>query len=151
MFLFHCQVRLRLTQTLTLTRVGFEGTLEIDNGAASALTNISVELQFFPFGERNEAAQVNSLFVVGAPSPTFAGGVHGHGRIEAHSSSMSVWLFLPLEEVCEFILWTRWRKKYFHYYCSVRPLRNRGLVPNLVWTPPGRDYMHCEPSQVTVS
>ncbi|EDQ89805.1 uncharacterized protein MONBRDRAFT_24936 [Monosiga brevicollis MX1] len=92
------EVRVRIEQEMTLTRTAFEGSLELTNDAEDPLENIRVVLYMLPHEERNVSRNVTHLFVIGQPSPVFAGGVNGNGTVPGASSGKATWLFMALRD-----------------------------------------------------
>ncbi len=91
------QVRVKLDQALTLTRVAFVASLELQNDGTEPLTNITLEMRIYRSGDANKTLQ-NHLFVIGDPSPVFQGGINGSGVVPAQSSGLTEFLFMPLRE-----------------------------------------------------
>ena len=91
------QVRVKIEQELSLTRVGFLGSLELTNSGERPLTDVSVELSIYKTGDLAQESRLGS-FVIGDPSPTFKGGVDGNGTIANKSSGVAEWLFMPLRD-----------------------------------------------------
>ena len=88
-------VRVKIKQELTMTRIGFEASLEIWNDGDNLLENVTVTLRVSPFG--NTSDDSTSLFVFGEPELTDVTSISG-GVIDANSNAKATWLILPLTE-----------------------------------------------------
>jgi len=89
-------VRIRIRQELTLTRIGFEAKLEVSNAGTFPLKNIAVTLRVNPFG--NFTGDATNLFVIGEPDLYQISAVDGSGMLGAESTGEVTWLMLPLTE-----------------------------------------------------
>ncbi|GAX13552.1 hypothetical protein FisN_27Lu056 [Fistulifera solaris] len=89
-------VRVQIEKELTLTRTGFEARLEIANGGAFPLVNVSATLKVTLFG--NATVESTNLFVIGQPELDGVTTVDGTGKIEPNSNAKATWLMLPLTE-----------------------------------------------------
>lgn len=90
------KVRIQIIQELVLTRQGFEAKLELDNGAAEALTGLELRFRIRRVG----ALQVdNGVFAIGEPIlTTIAGSLNGNGTLEAGETGSAVWLMIARRE-----------------------------------------------------
>ena len=88
-------VRVKIKQELTMTRIGFEASLEVWNDGDNLLENVTVTLRVSPFG--NTSDDSTSLFVFGEPELTDVTSISG-GVIDANSNAKATWLILPLTE-----------------------------------------------------
>jgi len=89
-------VRIRIRQELTLTRIGFEARLEVSNDGTFALENIAVTLRVNPFGNFTEDA--TDLFAIGNPDLFLISDVDGSGTLAAKSTGEAMWLMIPYTE-----------------------------------------------------
>ena len=89
-------VRVKITQELTLTRIGFEARLEITNDGAFPLEDLSVVLRVTPF--QNFEVDSTDLFVFSEPSLYQLSAVDGSGVLAAESNGEATWLIIPLTE-----------------------------------------------------
>ncbi len=88
-------VRVEILQELTLTRVGFEARLEIQNDGDNSLEDLSVTLRVSPFG--NVTNDATDLFVFGEPELTSLTSVL-NGTIYPHTIAKATWLIMALTE-----------------------------------------------------
>lgn len=89
-------VRIQISQEVTLTRTGFEASLEVQNDQMIPLENISVSLRVNVNG--NTTFEATSLFVFDDPVLESITSVDGNGTIAANSVGKARWLILPLTE-----------------------------------------------------
>ena len=89
-------VRVKIEQEVTLTRTGFEASLEVSNNGAHRLENVSVALRATPFG--NTSIDATHLFVFGDPTLHLISAVDGTGVIDANQVGLAAWLIIPLRE-----------------------------------------------------
>lgn len=89
-------VRIRISQELTMTRVGFEAQLEISNDLSSPLEGLSVSLRVNPFLNYSEDA--TDVFVIGAPDLYKISSIEGNGTLAGRTKGLVTWLMLPLTE-----------------------------------------------------
>ena len=88
-------VRVEIRQELTLTRVGFEARLEIQNDGDYSLEDLSVTLRVSPFG--NVTVDATDLFVFGDPELTSLTSV-SNGTIYPNTNAKATWLIMALTE-----------------------------------------------------
>lgn len=92
------RIKLLISQTLMLTREGFEATLEIDNRESSQLTNISIQIQIFKSNGADEI-MYNNLFSIGTPMLTGGlSGVNGDGTLSGQQTGSATWFLAPYRE-----------------------------------------------------
>ena len=89
-------VRVKIEQELTLTRIGFQAKLEIGNDGSTPLEEISVTLRINPF--QNYTYDATSLFVIDEPDLNKITSVDGNGTLIANSDGAVTWLMMPLTE-----------------------------------------------------
>ena len=92
------QVRVKIDQQMAVTRIAFEGGLELDNTGATPLENISVVLQIWAHDDATQTNVAQTLFVIGTPSTTITNGVDGSGTLAGGSTGQATWLFMALRE-----------------------------------------------------
>ncbi|HEY5973463.1 MAG TPA: hypothetical protein VIU41_01855, partial [Geobacteraceae bacterium] len=85
------RVRMRIEQSVTLTRSAFKGTLEIDNGGDTSIAGIQVSLDFRD--ATNGAAA--SRFVTEGPVVSGMTAVDGTGTLAGGASGSAVYTFIP--------------------------------------------------------
>ena len=89
-------IRIKIEQEVTLTRIGFQARLEVSNDGTAPLEDFSVSLRINPFNRFDE--DKTDLFVFGDPELLFVTSVNGNGRIEGSTDASISWLILPLTE-----------------------------------------------------
>ena len=92
------RIQLLISQTLMLTREGFEATLDINNRESSQLTNISIQIQIFKSNDTSEI-MYNNLFSIG--TPMLIGGlsaVNGDGTLSEQQTGSATWFLAPYRE-----------------------------------------------------
>ena len=85
------KVRLRIEQSVVMTRSAFSGTLEIDNGGDAAISNIKVTLAFQDSTNGNAAGK---FFIEGPVLSGFTA-VDGSGVLNGGASGSAVYTFIP--------------------------------------------------------
>jgi len=85
------QVRLQLSQDVTMTRAAFKGTLVLDNGSPTNITDIQLALDL-----RDANGQsASSLFFQRSPTLTGITAVDGSGQLAAGLSGSAEYIFIP--------------------------------------------------------
>lgn len=90
------RIRLLISQSLVLTRQGFEASLSINNQENVPLNNLSVKIQI-----KNETNISNDLFSIGQPSLEQISSVDGNGSLDAMQQATIRWLILPYREAAQ--------------------------------------------------
>ncbi|NCR43314.1 MAG: tandem-95 repeat protein, partial [Microcystis aeruginosa SX13-01] len=86
------QVKLQINQDAIMTRSGFLGTLEIDNGNdTNNLENITVTINI----KDSQGNTVNNLFGITNPTLSNLTAVDGTGTLLANASGSAEWTFIP--------------------------------------------------------
>jgi len=88
------QVRLRIDQEAVITRDAFAATLELINGSATPLENISVSLVV----RRDDASDATSLFGITAPVLANLSDVSGTGVVVPGLTGSAMWTIIPTDE-----------------------------------------------------
>ncbi|HLH56506.1 MAG TPA: hypothetical protein VKY92_23170 [Verrucomicrobiae bacterium] len=85
------RVRLQLSQDVTMTRAAFRGTLVLDNGSPTNITDIKLAIDLRD-GNGNSAS---SVFFQRNPNLTGITGIDGSGVLAASSSGSAEYIFIP--------------------------------------------------------
>ena len=85
------RVRIRIEQSVVLTRTAFRGSLEIDNGGTTNISGIRVSLDF----RDGTNGPASDKFYMEGPVVTGMGGVNGDGVLAGGATGSAVYTFIP--------------------------------------------------------
>jgi hypothetical protein len=92
------KVKIVISQSVTLTREGFEAKLQIENLEGNPLTNISVVIFIT---RANDSSNATEVFSISKPALDKITSVNGNGVLETGLLGSSTWFLIPYKEAAE--------------------------------------------------